>query len=107
MKLEGKVALITGAASGIGRQTALLFSEEGAVVVVVDVNDIEGEVTVSLIEDRGGEAIYTHADVSKADHCESMVQVAEQQCGKLDVMFNNAGIMHGRDGDAMTTDEDV
>ncbi|MBI4785472.1 MAG: glucose 1-dehydrogenase [Chloroflexi bacterium] len=107
MRLKDKVALITGAASGIGRETALLFAAEGAKVVVVDVNDPAGAETVTAIEQQGCEAVYVHADVSKSADCENMVRVAEQTFGKLNVLFNNAGIMHGDDDNAMTTSEAV
>ncbi|HVU09736.1 MAG TPA: glucose 1-dehydrogenase [Phototrophicaceae bacterium] len=107
MRLEGKVALITGASQGIGRETALLFASEGASVVAVDVKDDTGSETVMDIEAAGGKAIYVHADVSKAADCENMVKVAESTYGKLNVLFNNAGIMHGSDDNAMTTEEAV
>ena len=107
MRLNDKVALITGAASGIGRETALLFAAEGARLVVVDVNDAGGEKTVQMASALGGEAAYCHADVSKATDCENMVRVAEEKFGKLDVLFNNAGIMHSGDDDAEATSEDV
>ena len=107
MRLEERVALITGAGSGIGRESALLFSREGARVVVVDVNDDAGEETVELVESQGGSAVFAHADVSKADECEKMVDVAEKRFGSLSVLLNNAGIMHGDDGDSQATEEDV
>ena len=107
MRLQDKVALITGAGSGIGRETALLFAAEGAAIVAVDVNDSAGEETVQLIHGQGGKATYAHADVSKATDCESMVGVAEKTYGKLNVMFNNAGIMHSADDDAIATSEEV
>src|SRR5579862_2413528 len=107
MRLENKVALITGASSGIGCESALLFAKEGAKIVVVDVNNAGGEQTVSMIKKDGGEAVYVHADISKAADCENMVKVAEQTFGKLNVLFNNAGIMHSNDDNAMTTEEEV
>lgn len=107
MRLKDKVALITGAGSGIGRETALLFAQEGACVIVVDVNDEGGQATVKQIEDQGGQATYVHADVSQAADCEGMVRMAEETYGRLNVLFNNAGIMHSRDDNAMTTDEEV
>jgi NAD(P)-dependent dehydrogenase (short-subunit alcohol dehydrogenase family) len=107
MRLGDKVALITGASAGIGRETALLFASEGACVVAADVNDAGGSQTVKDIEAQGGKAIYVHTDVSKAADCENMVKVAEQTFGKLNVVFNNAGIMHSADDNAMTTEEAV
>jgi NAD(P)-dependent dehydrogenase (short-subunit alcohol dehydrogenase family) len=103
MRLKDKVALITGAGSGIGRQSALLFSKEGAAVVAVDVNEQAAQETAAMIKN----AIYVRADVSKARDCEQMVAAAEKAFGKMNVMFNNAGIMHAKDDDAVSTGEDV
>jgi NAD(P)-dependent dehydrogenase (short-subunit alcohol dehydrogenase family) len=105
MRLENKVALITGGGSGIGRETCTLFAAEGAQVVVVDVNDAAGEETVATIKSAGGEAVYVHADISQAADCENMVRVAEDSFGGLHLLFNNAGIIHGDDGDAEQTSE--
>lgn len=107
MRLRDKVALITGAGSGIGMEAALLFSSEGAGIVAVDVNDDAGKETVRQIESKGGKAIYVHADVSKGDDCNKMVAAAEQTFGKLNILFNNAGIMDSNDDNAMTTEETV
>jgi NAD(P)-dependent dehydrogenase (short-subunit alcohol dehydrogenase family) len=107
MRLAEKVALITGAGSGIGRETALLFAQEGAAVVVADVNDVGGAETVAQIEAAGGQATYVHADVAKAADCAQMVQTAEESFGKLNILFNNAGIMRHDDDDAVNTEEDV
>ena len=107
MRLQDKVALITGAGSGIGRETALLFANEGASIVVVDVNDAAGQETVMMIEAKGGQATYIHADISKAADCDKMVSVAEETYGKLNILFNNAGISHINDDDAVATDEAV
>lgn len=107
MRLENKVALITGAGSGIGRETASLFAAEGAKIVVVDINDEGGKETVRLVQAGGGEAIYVRADVSKATDCEKMVRAAEESFGKLNILFNNAGISHARDDDAINTEEEV
>ena len=106
-RLEGKTALITGAASGIGMETAKLFASEGAKVLVVDVNDSEGEQTASAIRDSGGEALYQHADVSNSAESEAMIRKAEEKFGALHIIFNNAGIMDSRDDNAMVTEEDV
>jgi NAD(P)-dependent dehydrogenase (short-subunit alcohol dehydrogenase family) len=107
MRLDGKVTLITGGGSGIGRESGLLFAREGAAVAVVDIDDRGGQETVALIGEQGGRAGYCRADVSIAADCERMVAFAEQQFGKLDVLFNNAGIMHAQDDDALSTDEAV
>ena len=107
MRLKDKVALITGASSGIGREAALLFAEEGAAVVVADVDDRGGQETVAMTRERGGQAAYVQADVSKAAHCERMVAFAEKEFGRLNVLFNNAGIMHSQDTDAVSTDEAI
>ena len=107
MRLQNKVALITGGGRGIGRETALLFAQEGAAMVVVDVNDQGGAETVTLVTSAGGQATYVHADVAKAADCANMVQVAETTYGKLNVLFNNAGIMRHDDDDAVNTEESV
>lgn len=107
MRLKNKVALITGAASGIGRETSLLFAQEGAAVVAVDINDDGGQETVRMITQAEGRATYVHADVSRAADCEQMVQAAESAFGQLNILFNNAGIMHSSDDDAVRTEEDV
>jgi NAD(P)-dependent dehydrogenase (short-subunit alcohol dehydrogenase family) len=107
MRLKDKVALITGAGSGIGRQTALLFAKEGAAVLCVDVNEQAAGETVSLVKQAGGRAASCRADVSKARDCEQMVAAAEKEFGKLNVLFNNAGIMHANDDDAVSTSEEV
>jgi NAD(P)-dependent dehydrogenase (short-subunit alcohol dehydrogenase family) len=107
MRLENKAALITGAGSGIGRETAFLFSSEGAGIAAVDIDDAGGKETVKMIEKRGGRAVYIHADIAKARDCENMIQSAEKTLGKLNILFNNAGIMDGRDDDAVQTEEEV
>jgi len=92
MKLSDKVALITGAGSGIGRASALLFSQEGAKVAVVDLDRKGGQETVGLIQQKGGEAVFVQADVSKAADVEKMVETTVKTFGRLDILFNNAGI---------------
>ncbi|MCY3833058.1 MAG: glucose 1-dehydrogenase [Chloroflexi bacterium] len=107
MRLKDKVALITGAGSGIGYQTALRFAREGAAVLAVDINEEGGLQCVADIGQRGGSASYFRADVSRASDCEKMIDAAESTFGKLDVLFNNAGISHAEDDDAINTSEAV
>jgi len=92
MRLKGKVTIITGAASGIGRETAVLFAKEGAKVVAADVDDEAGRQTVDIIKRNGGEATFVHTDVSKSLDVQRMVRAAVDNYGRLDVLFNNAGI---------------
>ncbi|MEK5444641.1 MULTISPECIES: SDR family NAD(P)-dependent oxidoreductase [unclassified Fredinandcohnia] len=92
MRLQGKVALITGAGSGIGRETAQLFAKEGALVVVNDTSEQGGLETLELIKNNGGEATFIQADVTKADDVQRMVDEIIRHTGKIDVLFNNAGI---------------
>jgi NAD(P)-dependent dehydrogenase (short-subunit alcohol dehydrogenase family) len=90
-KLDGKVAVVTGAASGIGRATALLFAAEGAKVVVADWQEA-GEEAATEARSNGGEATFLKVDVSKAEDVERMVAAAVDRYGRLDVLFNNAGV---------------
>ena len=106
-RLAGKVALITGAGSGIGRESSLLFAQHGAAVVAVDIQKGAAEDTATAIGRAGGRAIAVEADVSKRDQCAGMISAAEEAFGKLNVLFNNAGIMDARDDDAVNTDEAV
>ncbi len=107
MRLANKVAVITGAGSGIGRESARLFAREGARVVVVDINAQAGEETVASIRKEGGEAAFVHADVSRASDARAMIAFAETTYGRLDVLFNNAGIFHPEDGSVLETDEGI
>ncbi len=90
MRLADKVAIITGAASGIGRATARIFAQEGARVVVADVRPEPGRETVRLIEEAGGTACFVEVDVSVATAVKHMIQVAVETYGRLDVLMNNA-----------------
>jgi len=107
VRLAGKVALITGAGGGIGGESALLFAAEGASIVVVDVDERSGEETVGRVKAAGGKAAGCRADVSKDEDCREMVRFAETTFGRLDVLFNNAGIMDSRDDDATKTPDEV
>jgi NAD(P)-dependent dehydrogenase (short-subunit alcohol dehydrogenase family) len=91
LRLKGKVVLITGSGSGIGKATALLFAGEGAKVIVNDIS-VQGRKTVEEIQRQGGEAIFLQADVTKAAEVETMVEKALDRYGQIDVLFNNAGI---------------
>jgi NAD(P)-dependent dehydrogenase (short-subunit alcohol dehydrogenase family) len=92
-RLDGKVALITGAGMGMGQAAALLFAKEGAKVTVVDWKAEAGEETVKAIKKAGGEAIFIKADVSKAEDAQNMVKTTVKTYGKLDVIYNNAAIL--------------
>ncbi len=91
MRLQNKVAVITGAGSGMGRATSVLFAREGAKVVVADINDRGGAETVDQIRSAGGDAFYVHTDVSRAADVKNLVDTAVKKYGKLDIMYNNAG----------------
>ncbi|MGZ6545012.1 MAG: glucose 1-dehydrogenase [Actinomycetota bacterium] len=104
MRLEGKVALITGGASGMGKVASKLFANEGANVVLTDVSDDAGRSTADEI---GEQALFVHADVSKEADAKAMVDAAIARFGRLDVLYNNAGVMLDADGSVDTTDEAV
>jgi len=95
MRLDGKVALITGGGSGMGKVASVLFASEGAKVVLTDVNDEAGESTAGEIGDA---AHYVHADVSKDADAQAMMAATVERFGRLDVLYNNAGIMPLDDG---------
>lgn len=92
MRLKDKVAIITGAASGIGKATAMLFAEHGAKVVIADINENGASQTFDTIRDAGNEAIYVQTDVTISENTKRMVQETVSTYGKLDILFNNAGI---------------
>jgi NAD(P)-dependent dehydrogenase (short-subunit alcohol dehydrogenase family) len=106
-RLEGKVALITGAGSGIGRESSILFAQHGAAIVAADVDIAAARDTACAITDAGNRGIAVSADVSKNGDCAEMVAAAEREFGALHILFNNAGIMHPDDDDAVKTDEAV
>jgi NAD(P)-dependent dehydrogenase (short-subunit alcohol dehydrogenase family) len=91
--LRGKTALITGAASGIGRATAQLFAREGASVVIADLNDTEGQAVEKQILSVGGQAIFEHADVARGSDCERLVERSLEEFGGIHVLVNCAGII--------------
>ena len=91
-ELQGKVALVTGGTSGIGRETAVLFAKAGAKVVVAGRRELEGNETIDLIRAAGGEGIFVKTDVSKASEVETLIKKAVEKFGRVDIAFNNAGI---------------
>lgn len=91
-RLSGKVAVITGAASGMGQATSLRFAGEGASVVVVDLNKEGGEATVRGCKENGGHAVFQRADVSSEADVQAMIARAVKEFGRLDITYNNAGI---------------
>jgi NAD(P)-dependent dehydrogenase (short-subunit alcohol dehydrogenase family) len=107
MRLANKVALISGAASGMGRAAALLFASEGARLVLADWQVAPGEETAHEVERRGGRAVFVQADVSRAGDSERMVQAATASFGRLDVLYNNAGVWLEGDGPAPDLPEEV
>src|SRR5438876_6664204 len=94
-RLDGKVALVTGGASGIGRATALTFAREGAKLVVADMNEEGGQQTVHMITENGGEATFVRTDVSQAVEVQALIAQAVETYGRLDCAHNNAGISGG------------
>ena len=91
-ELEGKVGLVTGGTSGIGRDTAVLFAKAGAKVVVAGRRELEGKETVELVGAAGGDGLFVKADVSKASEVDTLIQKTVERFGRLDIAFNNAGI---------------
>lgn len=112
-RLDGKVAIITGAASGIGYESAVLFAKEGCKVVCADLNEEAGKKTVESIitaygqNDASPRAIFVKCNVGVENDVQRCVELAESTFGKLNIMFNNAGIMHPDDDNAMTTEEKI
>ena len=92
MQLDGKIALITGGSSGIGRETAVLFAQHGAKLAIADLNPDGGQETVEMVTGTGGQAFFVQADVSQAAQVENMVNRVVAEYGRLDIAFNNAGI---------------
>ncbi len=104
MRLDGKVALITGAGSGIGRASAIRFAREGARVLAVDIDSGAVKSLATEINYSDGHAVPLVADVSKPKDCERMVNTAERYFHRLDILFNNAGIIDSADSDPVRTD---
>ena len=104
-RLAGKVALITGTAGGIGRASALRFAAEGAAIVAADITEAGNAETVALVQEQGARAVAMTVDVTSSEQLAAAVALAESTYGKLDIVFNNAGVMLPSDGDSVTTDE--
>lgn len=92
MRLKDRVAIITGASSGMGKQGALVFSKEGAKVVVADLNEAGGQETVELVKKQGGEAVFVQVDVCNLDSLKNMADFAYKTYGKIDILWNNVGM---------------
>ena len=105
-RLEGKVAVITGGAQGIGKAGAVKFADAGAIVCVMDINRAAGEATISAIEKRGREALFIHCDVSKGEDVEAAVGEVEGRYGRLDILYNNAGVYLPDEDGAITEIEE-
>jgi NAD(P)-dependent dehydrogenase (short-subunit alcohol dehydrogenase family) len=105
MKLEGRVALITGGTSGIGRATALLLAEEGAAVAITGRSRERGEEVVRIITESGGRALFLQADVRLAEDCRRAVEATLERFGRIDVLFNNAGVIHPKSVPECTEEE--
>ena len=107
MRLHDKVAIITGAGGGMGRVAAQMFAAEGARVVVAEFDEASGSETARRVTDAGGQAAFVRADVSQEDGARQMVETAVSAYGRLDVLYNNAGIMPEADHSVIDTDVDT
>ena len=105
MRFKGEVAVVTGAASGIGEATAIAFAQEGAGVVIVDTDREQGEVVAKKIEEQGGDVLVVPADVARENEVQGMVEDVTARWGRLDVLVNNAGIYY--QADVVDTPSDV
>lgn len=110
-RLEGKVAIVTGAGSGIGLETAILFAKEGASVTLADVNEAAGVKALATVQSAApssaNKTLFVKTDVGKEADIKALVAQTVAKFGKLNIIFNNAGIMHPRDDNAETTEESV
>ena len=107
-RLAGKVALITGGGNRQGRTAAMMFSQEGAKIALSDVQEKGGTQTQHMVTENGGEALFVPADVSSEGSAKHMVEAALQRYGRLDILYNNAGIVgKGRDTDVANLDVDA
>ncbi len=107
MRLDGKVTIITGGGSGMGRTAAELFAREGARVVVADFSEASGEAAAADVRAAGGQATFVRADVSNEDDARGMVQHAVATYGRVDALYNNAGVMPEADHSVIDTDVDT
>jgi NAD(P)-dependent dehydrogenase (short-subunit alcohol dehydrogenase family) len=105
MKLHEKVAIVTGAASGIGRASAIAFAREGAKIVLADRNVEEGASAARMITDEGGEACFWSTDVSKETEIARLIAMTTERWGRIDILFNNAGVLLVRPIEEMTEEE--
>jgi NAD(P)-dependent dehydrogenase (short-subunit alcohol dehydrogenase family) len=105
MKLEGRVAVVTGGTSGIGSATSALLAEEGATVVLTGRNQVRGEQVARAITDAGGKAIFLQADVRLAEDCRQVVERTLEAFGQIDILFNNAGVYHPKTTPNCTEEE--
>jgi NAD(P)-dependent dehydrogenase (short-subunit alcohol dehydrogenase family) len=106
-RLDGKVALITGSGSGMGRAAAELFASEGARIVVTDVDEAGGAATVDAVRGAGGEAVFVRANVADWSDCQAMVATAVDTFGGLHILYNNAGIFPADDGGLLDTPQET
>ena len=108
MRLQDKVAIVTGGGAGMGRAVAEAYASQGACVVVAEINPAHGEEAVSVIRQAGGEAVFAHADVSKAADVEAMVAKAVEAFGGVDILYSNAAVqLHGKDARAHELSEEI
>lgn len=105
MRLKGKVAVVTGSGTGLGRAAALIFAKEGSRVLVADISETSGQETVKMIKESGGDAVFCRIDVSKSADCQNMVKTAVDKWGRLDILYNNAGVSGGFASVLDTTEE--